>query len=74
MTFLTFSQMWSLLFFSPLCYGLLVVTFILYMIPVSGTQFNSLTKSYSQSNFKFVSGHDVYAVLAYAVLFALFLN
>ena len=66
--------MWSLLFFSPLCYGLLVVTFILYMIPVSGTQFNSLTKSYSQSNFKFVSGHDVYAVLAYAVLFALFLN
>ena len=74
MTFLTFSQIWSFLFFLPLCYGLLLVTLILYLIPISGTQFNSLTQSYTQSNFKFISGYDVFPILLYSIFFILFIN
>ena len=74
MTFLTFSHVWSLCYFFPLCYGLLVLTLVLYLIPVSATQYNSLTSSYTQSNFKYVTGIDVHSILVYVVLFLLVIN
>ena len=74
MTFLTFSQVWSFLFFFPLCYGLLLTTVVLYLLPISGTQFNSMTQSYSQSSFKFVSGYDIYQIVLFLVAFLLLLN
>ena len=74
MTFLTFSHVWSLCYFFPFCYGLLVLTLVLYLVPVSATQYNSLTSSYAQSNFKYVTGIDVHSILVYVVLFLLILN
>ena len=63
MTFLTFSHLWSFCYFFPICYGMLLATLVLYLIPISGTQYNSLTSSFSQSNFKYVTGLDVYPIL-----------
>jgi hypothetical protein len=74
MTFMTFSQIWSFLYFFPVCYGLLLATLVLYLIPMSATQFNSLTSSYSQTNFKYISGIDVYYVVTYIIAFLLFIN
>jgi hypothetical protein len=68
MTFLTFSQVWSFLCFGPLCYGTLVTTLVLYLLPLSATQYNSLTSSYTQSSFKLISGHDVYYVVLYSIV------
>lgn len=74
MTFLASSHVWSFLFFFPLCYGMLLITLVLYLLPITATQYNSMTQSYQQSNFKFVSGLDVFPILFYLVAFLLTLN
>jgi hypothetical protein len=74
MTLLTFSHLWSFLFFFPLCYGLLLITLLLYLLPITGNQYNSLTQSYYQSNFKYTSGQDVYPIFVLMVTFLMLLN
>lgn len=74
MTFLSFSHVWSLCYFFPMCYGMLLTTLVLYLVPLSGTQYNSLTSSYQQSNFKYVGGYDVFYIIFFSVVTMLLLN
>ena len=69
MTFLNYSQIWSICYFTPVCYGMLLTTLVLYLVPLTATQYNSLTTSYTQSNFKLISGHDVFYILFYTIVF-----
>lgn len=74
MTFLNFSQMWTLCYFAPLSYSLLLITLLLYLLPITASQYNSLTNSYSQTNFKMVTGFDVYYILFYLCVSLTILN
>ena len=74
MTFLSFSHIWSLCYFFPLCYGMLLTTLVLYLVPLTGTQYNSLTTSYQQSNFKYIGGYDVFYIIFFFVMSALLVN